>query len=272
MAVITGAASGIGRALAERLSQESMSLAIADVDAAGLAGTAHRLVASQSVSTHVVDVADPNRVEKFAQEVLRDHGRATLLINNAGVALLGTVQETSIEEIEWLMRINFLGVVNGVKSFLPVLQREHHAHIVNISSIFGIIAPAGNSAYCASKFAVRGFSEVLRHELEDTAVSVSCVHPGKIRTGFAQRARIARSSVEQSQSTPNGSGNHSNGVTSSAEKAAARIVTGIKNREPRILIGPDAIWLDRFQRAFPVHYERILRPLRELRKIVWKTE
>src|SRR5262249_22122491 len=150
--------SGIGRALAKELAREKMALALADVDAVGVGETAKSLADSGvQVSSHVLDVANAEKMKQFAVEVMARHGRANLLINNAGVALLGRFEELSLEEMEWLMRINFGGVVHGVHTFLPILRREPRAHIVNISSILGIIAPAGDSLYCASKFAIRGF-------------------------------------------------------------------------------------------------------------------
>lgn len=272
VAAVTGGASGIGRALARRLHQEGMSLALADVDAAGLEETASLLSsATGRVSTHLVDVADPKQVERFVAEVAQKHGRATLLVNNAGVSLTGAAQDTSIDDIEWLMRINFWGVVYGVKFFLPLLRREPHAHIANVSSIFGCIAPAGYSAYCASKFAVRGFTESLRRDLASASIGVSCVYPGKIRTGFERRGRVARSAASPAEDAARAQIEKDAGSTSSASYAADRIVDGIKRGEPRILVGRDAVWLDRFQRAFPVHYDSFLAPLRKARKLVSKS-
>jgi NADP-dependent 3-hydroxy acid dehydrogenase YdfG len=166
VAVVTGAASGIGRALALRLAQEGCMLALGDIDAAGLAESADAIrQIGVRVSTHQVDVSDAAAMEQFRDAVLREHGRVALLVNNAGVAIAGTVAELSLDDIAWLIGINFWGVVHGAKLFLPVLQQQYDAHIVNISSIFGIVAPPGQAAYAASKFAVRGFSEALRHEL-----------------------------------------------------------------------------------------------------------
>src|SRR5262245_41169242 len=148
VAVVTGAASGIGRALAARLAQAGASLAIADVKAKPLDETARMLSgASGKVTSHVVDVSDRERVGALVREVIAAHGRANLLVNNAGVGLIGTAEELSIDDIEWLMSINFWGVVYGVKLFLPILRQQPEAHIVNISSVFGIIGPAGHSAY-----------------------------------------------------------------------------------------------------------------------------
>ncbi|MBA2619574.1 MAG: SDR family oxidoreductase, partial [Acidobacteria bacterium] len=186
VAVITGAASGIGRALAIRLAREPIAgIAVADINAEGLAETA-RLITNRNllVTTHVVDVADERQMKTFVDSVVARHGRATHIVNNAGVALGGTVREVSLDYIRWLVNVNFGGVVYGTKLFLPVLEKQKSAHIINISSIFGIVAPAGNAAYSASKFAVRGFSEALRHELENTNILVSVVHPGGIKTNI----------------------------------------------------------------------------------------
>src|SRR5713226_8667316 len=177
VAVVTGAGSGIGRALAQQLAAAGSALALADVDEAGLLQTAQSLEKKSAlVSTHLVDVADEAGVRSFAEEVSNRHGRVTLLINNAGIALHGDFEEVSLDDFRLLMNINFWGTVYGVTYFFPVLKREKRAHIVNISSIFGVIAPAGQCAYAASKFAVRGFTDALRHELEGSNVGVSCVH------------------------------------------------------------------------------------------------
>ena len=257
VAVITGAASGIGRALALRLASEKMSLALADVNQAALEETARQVAdhapdKKLAVSTHVVDVSNARHMEQFASDVVQQHERVTLLINNAGVALYGFFEEITIPDLEWLMGINFWGVVYGVRNFLPVLRRQPRAHIVNLSSIFGMIAPAGQSAYCASKFAVRGFTEVLRHELEGTNVGVSCVHPGGIRTPIAKNARVG-AGVHPSIRDLNLARFERHAITS-PEEAANRIVRGVRRNEPRILIGPDATRLDRLQRLFPIRY------------------
>jgi len=268
VAVITGAGSGIGRALAHQLAREKMSLALADVDSAGLTETVEQLGgASASLSCHLVDVADRTRMERFAAEVVERHGRATLLMNIAGVAMHGTFEQLTLEEFDWLMKINFYGVLYGVASFLPILRKQPRAHIVNMSSIYGIIAPAGQTAYCASKFAVRGFTEALMHELEGTTVSISCVHPGGIRTPIAKRARVS------TKSDPN-----AREVTlamfdvvavTPPEKAAEIIMSGVKRNQPRILVGGDAVQLDRMQRLMPVRYwEYLVRRSRKLMETI----
>jgi NAD(P)-dependent dehydrogenase (short-subunit alcohol dehydrogenase family) len=193
VAAVTGAGSGIGRALALSLGARGCALALADVNAGGLSETA-ALVAktgSPKVTTAVVDVAQRADVSRFASDVEEQHGGAQLLINNAGVALGGTFEDVSLDDFAWLMGINFWGVVYGVKAFLPQLRRQPAAHIVNVSSVFGLAAPPGQTAYAASKFAVRGFTESLRAELKGTPIAVSCVHPGGIRTNIAANARTA---------------------------------------------------------------------------------
>jgi NAD(P)-dependent dehydrogenase (short-subunit alcohol dehydrogenase family) len=257
VAVVTGAGSGIGRALAQRLAEAGSALAIADVDEAGLTQTA-QLIGSKKVpvSTHVVDVAEEAGVSAFAEEVSKKHGRVTLLINNAGVALEGTFEEISLDDIRWLMNINFWGVVYGVKYFLPMLKREERAHIVNISSVFGLIAPPGQPAYSASKFAVRGFTECLRHELAGTPVRVSCVHPGGIKTAIARRARVGAGVKRTGLGEK--AAKFEKLFRTSPEEAADRILRGVERSEPRILIGSDARKIDILQRLRPASYWKAL--------------
>ncbi|HKX28453.1 MAG TPA: SDR family oxidoreductase [Blastocatellia bacterium] len=260
VAVITGAASGIGRALALRLAQTGASLAIADLNQAGLEETA-RQISGVKVSTHLVDVSDSERVAAFAQEVVRHHGRASLLINNAGVALLGTFEELALHDIEWLMGINFWGVVYGVKHFLPILREQPEAHIVNLSSVFGLISIPGQSAYCASKFAVRGLTEALHHELLNSRVRVSSVHPGGIKTNIARNARPGTGADPARKGTAIADFDKLTPTT--PEKAAERIVRGILRNEPRILIGSDAAAIDRTQRLMPQSYWKLMTKLFE---------
>ena len=193
VAVVTGAAGGIGAALALELASRSCHLALIDRDGEALARVAAAARRDGvTISEHTADVADPAAADGLRQAVLAAHGRTSVLINNAGVALLGRFDEIALTDMEWLFAINFWGTVRMCKAFLPVLRREPVAQIVNLSSIFGIVAPAGQTAYAASKFAVRGFSEALRHELEDTGVGVSVVHPGGIRTSIAASAEATR--------------------------------------------------------------------------------
>ena len=257
VAVVTGAGSGIGRALARQLAMATSALALADIDEAGLQQTAASLSErGVRLTTHVLDVSDESAVQAFAEDVAAKHGRVTLLINNAGVALHGDFEEISLDDLRWLMGINFWGVVHGVKYFLPVLKRESRAHIVNISSVFGIVAPAGQSAYSASKFAVRGFTEALRHELEGSPVFVSCVHPGGIRTPIARRARLGANAPPGSRDEA--VARFDRLTPTMPDAAAARILQGVERREPRILVGRDARQIDVLQRLRPATYWKTL--------------
>jgi short-subunit dehydrogenase len=257
IAVVTGAGSGIGRALAKQLSAAGCGLALADIDEKSLAETAAMLPGKGAgVSTHVLDVADEAGVSAFAGDVKSRHGRVTLLINNAGVALHGTFEELSLDDQRWLMGINFWGTVYGVTYFLPILKQQPRAHIVNLSSVFGIVAPAGQTAYAASKFAVRGFSEALRHELEGSTVFVSCVYPGGIRTPIAERGRLGTNAPKTRKIES--VSRLAQLAKTSPENAAARILRGVERREPRILIGFDARQIDIMQRLRPATYWKSL--------------
>jgi short-subunit dehydrogenase len=257
MAVVTGAGSGIGRALAQQLAEAGSALALADVDEAGLLQTAESLLRKGApVTTHVLDVADEAGVRSFAEDVSKRHGRVTLLINNAGVAMEGTFEQISLDDFRWLMNINFWGTVYGVKYFMTMLKQEKRAHIVNLSSVFGLIAPPGQPAYSASKFAVRGFTECLRHELEGTPVHVACVHPGGIRTAIARRARIGAGVTSTGRDED--VARFERLFRTSAEDAAARILRGVERNEPRILIGTEAYQIDILQRLRPGTYWKTL--------------
>lgn len=257
VAVVTGAGSGIGRGLALRLAEMGSAVALADMDEAGLMETAASLGAKQAaVTTHVVDVADEEAVRSFADDVVARHGRVTLLINNAGVALFGTFEELSVEDLRWLIGVNFWGVVYGMKYFLPVLKRERRGHIVNLSSVFGIVAPAGHSAYAASKFAVRGISEAVRHELAGTNVGLSVVHPAGVKTSIARKARLGAGAPVVKREE--GIAELDRVAKSSAGEAADRILRGVERGEPRILIGGDAWRIDWMQRLMPGTYWKLM--------------
>ena len=257
---ITGAASGIGRALALRLSRENVAgIAIADVDENGLNETASLVGTDVRLSTHVIDVSKLEDVERFAREAVASHGRVTHLINNAGVGLLGTFEQISLKDFEWLMGINFWGVVFGCKVFLPILRQQPVAHIVNVSSVFGFIAPEEQSAYCSSKFAVRGFTESLRHEMEGSNIKVSTVHPGGIKTNIARRSRLSENAPAEWQDQA--AKFFDKVARTSPETAADVIVRGIKAGNPRILIGADARGISVISRLFPVRYLRLMERL-----------
>jgi short-subunit dehydrogenase len=260
-AAITGAASGIGRALAFELAARGSDVALADVDQAGLESIAREITASHGrrVIIRRVNVADPEQIQEFALSATAQFPALNLVINNAGVALLGEFDEFDLSQMAWLMDINFWGVVRGTRAFMPHLKTQPHAHIVNISSIFGIIAPPGQSAYAASKFAVRGFSEALRHELamSNSPVRLSVVHPGGVKTNIARKAR-AGSSLRESPNSNEIGDRFERVARTTASQAAQRIIRGIERNEPRILIGPDARFLDMIQRLRPAAYWSLL--------------
>lgn len=261
VAVITGAGSGIGRALALRFAKENIAgIAISDFNEQGLNET-FELVKDlgANVSKHFVDVSKLDQVQRFADEVLDKHERATHIINNAGVGVIGSFEQISLEDFEWLMNINFWGVVYGTKVFLPILKQQDSAHIVNISSVFGLVAPPEQTAYCASKFAVRGFTESLRHELEDTNVRVSCVHPGGIKTNIARNSRLGEKTPEDYKTQ--GVKFFDKIALTSPETAADVIVKGIKSKNLRILIGKDAHAINYVSRLFPRIYLRVIEKL-----------
>ena len=261
VAVITGAGSGIGRALAHRLASEGCHLALADNHPENLQSVATELrERGHQVSSHILDVADRSAVFAFADEVLSQHGRVELVINNAGVSVSHTVAELSFDDFEWLMNINFWGVVHGTKAFLPYLLKANQGHIVNISSLFGIIALPTQAAYNASKFAVRGFTEALRQELDSSNVGVSCVHPGGIRTNIARAARFYQG-MNGNRDATRAAADFGRLARTTPERAASLIVEGIKARRPRILIGGDARLLDILQRLLPTGYASVLRKL-----------
>ena len=256
VAVITGAGSGMGRCLAQQLAEKGSALALADVNQKGLDETAALLRTSAKVSTHIVNVADEQQVRSFADEVLREHRRASLLFNNAGVALLGHLDEISLQDFRWLMDINFWGVVYGVTYFLPLLKNESRAHIVNTSSLLGIFGAAGQGAYCASKFAVRGYTESLHHELLGTNIGVTCVHPGFVRTAIAVHAKVGQRAAAGLRGES--LARFDRVARTDAAAAAAKILRSVELRKARVLIGPDAYFVDIWQRLTPAGYWNLL--------------
>jgi short-subunit dehydrogenase len=248
VAAVTGAASGIGRALAEALAARGARLALADIDEAGLADTAARCVGrGVKVSTQVLDVADRAAVFAWADAVVAEHGRCDLVVNNAGVAVAATVEALSYDDLEWLMGINFWGVVHGTKAFLPHMKAAGSGHIVNLSSVFGLVAVPTQAAYNASKFAVRGFTDALRMELdiEDCGVSCTTVHPGGVKTAIARRARVDASVAALTGTDPETARRRFDRILlTSPEKAARQILRAVERNQRRVLVGPDAKVID----------------------------
>lgn len=258
VAVVTGAGSGIGRATAHALARRGAHLALADIDGAAVARTADELRASGTrVSHHVLDVADRGAVRDFPAEVAGAHGGVDILMNNAGVALGGTFEQVGEADFDWLMEINFGAVVRMTRAFLPLLHASRDARIVNVSSIYGIIAPPGQAAYTASKFAVRGFSNVLRHELEGSTVGVSVVHPGGVATKIAQNARIPAGAP--ADEVARGRRTMEKLLRMPPDRAGEIIARGIERREARILVGSDAKAAALLERLAPVGYWNLLK-------------
>jgi len=259
VAAVTGAGSGIGRALAAALVREGMQVAISDMNEIALAETA-RLAAAARSGAHVtsarVDVADRAAVHAWADRVAAEHGAVHLVVNNAGVALGATIEQMTYDDLEWLFAISFWGVVHGTKAFLPHLLAADEGHVVNVSSVFGLIAVPGQGAYNAAKFAVRGYTECLRQELEleGRRVSATCVHPGGVKTNIARSARnrqlalvsseeLARRFDEIARTTP--------------DAAALAIVRGVQRNARRVLIGADARAIDLLQRLTGASYQAL---------------
>lgn len=260
VAAVTGAASGIGRAVAVELAGRGAHVAACDLDTSGLAGTVARCEGlGVKVTSAAVDVADRAAVEAWADAVVADHGAAHVVVNNAGVALASTVEAASYEDLHWLVDVDLWGVVHGTKAFLPHLRAAGEGHIVNVSSVFGLISVPSQAAYNAAKFAVRGFTDALRMELEIDGGGVSCttVHPGGIRTDIARNAR-----VDPSVAVLAGGRDHvaafDRVARTSPERAARRIVDAVERDRRRVLVGADAVAIDLLSRLPAGLYQRAL--------------
>jgi butyryl-CoA dehydrogenase len=259
VAVITGAASGIGRALAVRLAQEGCHLALCDVNTEALEETAALVRdAGREVFTSKLDVADRAAFSDFVDAVIERFGGVHIVINNAGVTVVDTVEHMSWEDFEWLMGINFWGMVYGSKLFLPHLKKQKQAYLLNVSSVFGFIAVPTQSSYNASKFGIRGFTEALGHEFAGTNVYVGSIHPGGIKTNIARSARHYEDGVWIKDDHDKLSRRFDKMAKTTPEKAADTIVRGMKKKKSRILIGKDAVVIDWIQRIFPTLYRKII--------------
>lgn len=263
VAAITGAGAGIGRALAIELANRQCHLALSDVDEDNLAETARLAAASSDVriTTRVVDVAKRAPMQTWANRVANEHGAVHLIFNNAGVALGSTIEGANYADLKWITDINYWGVVHGTKAFLPYLRQSGEGHIVNTSSAFGLIGVPTQSAYNATKFAVRGFTDALRQELavDGGTVSASCVYPGGIQTGIARTARLTESMLAFTGRTLEESQAHFETMCKTTPEAAARtILRGVKRDAARILIGPDARAIDWLARLAPGTYQRLV--------------
>ena len=261
VAAITGAGSGIGRALAEELARRGAHLALSDIDEIGLAETVARCEGSAvKVTSQRLDVADRDAVYAWAEQVVDEHGSVNLIFNNAGVALASTIESMAYEDFEWLMNINFWGVVYGTKAFLPHLKASGEGHIVNLSSVFGLLSIPSQSAYNAAKFGVRGFTDALRIELEidPCGVSSTTVHPGGIKTNIARNARMDSSVGPLAGSTDEARSGFDKVAMTSPEKAAKQIIAAVEADKRRALIGPDAKVLDLLSRLPAGVYQKAI--------------
>jgi short-subunit dehydrogenase len=258
-AAVTGAASGIGEALAHALAARGSDLVLLDRDAERLEGVAGAVRSShpgRKVSTYVVDLATDEAAQEIGARLAAEHPEITLLVNNAGVALGGRFDQVTLEEFDWVLAINFRAVVRLTHALLPVLKAHPGSHLVNVSSIFGIFAPPGQAAYAASKFAVRGFSESVRHELAQDGVGVTVVHPGGIRTRIAETARTG--SGVSAEEVAEGRKQFAKLLRIPPEKAAAQILAAIEKRRPRLLIGASATIPDVLVRLLPGSYWKLI--------------
>lgn len=253
VAVVTGAASGIGLATAEALGRRGCDVALVDIDARGLSAAADRVRATgRVVSTFEVDVADRDRMRALPEAVVREHGAVHILVNNAGVSVGSTLEELDLEDFDWIVGINFWGVVHGCAFFLPYLRREDEAHIVNISSMFGLVGIPSQSTYCATKFAVRGFSEAIWTELADSGIGVTSVHPGGVRTNIVRSSRsvqpeMKRRTIEQFDRR-----------AVAPERIARKIVRAIERNRMRLVVCPEAHVADLAKRIAPALAQRLV--------------
>lgn len=260
-AAITGAGSGIGRALARELATRGTHLALSDIDESSLVDTVDLCEgAGVKVSSQVLDVADCDAMYTWADTVVEHHGRVNFIFNNAGVGLAAPIDTMSYEDFEWLMGINFWGVVYGTKAFLPHLIAAGEGHVINLSSVFGLVSVPSQSAYNAAKFAVRGFTDALRMELEMDGSGVSCttVHPGGIKTNIARHARIDAGITSLAGGTDAARDLFDKVALTRPDKAARQILQAVERNRRRALIGPDALVIDFISRLPAGLYQQML--------------
>jgi len=259
--VITGAASGMGAAIARLLAADGVHLALLDHNAPALESIARELPAD-TTSTHVVDLRDDDAVAAAAADVIGAHAHVNALITCAGSSMLGSLEQLTMEEMRWLVDVNLWGTVSITKALLPTLRAAPAAHITHLGSVYGLAAPASRIPYAMSKFAVRGFSEALRHELEDTSVTVGVVYPAGVRTGIILHGRYA-AAIDPAVAARAASAQAALYHTE-PEDAARQIIRATVRRKARTMVGREARAVDLLVRAAPVGYWRVMRgPLRE---------
>ena len=267
-AVITGAGSGIGQATARRLAAHGCPVALADWNEEGLEDTAASIAgAGGSVFSRKLDVRDRQGVMAFAADVQTwAPAPLGLVFNNAGVTVLQGVADAAPEDDQWVLDVNFHGVVNGVTAFLPILLEQRAGVIANTSSVFGLLGFPHQSAYCASKFAVRGYTESLRHELRGTGVRAAVVHPGGIKTNIVANARFRAGFRGEHADVQSAAAEFATIAYTTPEKAARIVHEGLEKQKSRIRVGPDAVLLDLLVRVAPTRYYDLLDRLEDLRK------
>ncbi|MFZ5443409.1 MAG: SDR family NAD(P)-dependent oxidoreductase [Myxococcota bacterium] len=260
VAAITGAGSGIGRALAQQLVAEGCAVAVADVDEVGLQGTVDSLGTAVRVTKRRVDVSRGDELRAWAAEVAREHGQVNLLFNNAGISYGATVAGADEDDFRRVVDVDFWGVVYGTRAFLPALEASGDGHVVNVSSLFGLIGYPGQAAYNAAKFAVRGFTESLRMELELTGscVTATCVHPGGVKTNIARATKVHPSLSALGVDASRASAEFEKMFRTTPEEAAEIILAGVRRNERRVLVGSDAKVLDLLQRWMPAAYQALV--------------
>lgn len=257
--LITGAGSGIGRQLAVQAAAEGADVLATDVNEVGLAET--KALATGTVTTARLDVANPDAINAFAADTIPTlAGRKLILVNNAGVGLgSGPFSTTDLDDFEWLLNINLWGVIRMTKAFLPYMEEQNSGHVVNISSVFGLAGVMHQSAYCTAKFGVRGFSDVLRMELLDTPIRVTCVHPGGIKTNIAISGRIGKGGFLTDTMHKRGIASFEKAARTTPEQAARVIWDGVRKNKARVLIGADARLFEWLTRTFPTGYVRLMK-------------
>jgi NAD(P)-dependent dehydrogenase (short-subunit alcohol dehydrogenase family) len=263
VAAITGAASGMGRTLALELARRGCHLSLSDVNEIGLAETAQMAgKLGVKVTTTKLNVADREAMNAWAEQTVRDHGKVNLIFNNAGVALGAFVETVKPSDFEWIMGINFWGVVWGTQAFLPHIKKAGEGHIINTSSLFGLLSVPTQGTYNASKFAVRGFTEALRQELdmENSGVSATCVHPGGIRTNIAKAAKMDESMIKATGGKIEQARAKFDKLLdmTTAESAAKQILAAVEGNKRRVLVGIDAKFLDKLVRVLGSWYQPII--------------
>ncbi|GAB3681212.1 SDR family NAD(P)-dependent oxidoreductase [Salinisphaera aquimarina] len=255
--VITGAGSGIGRSLATLCARRGARLALCDVDDDGLAQT-RAACGDTTVFTAHVDVADRRAMDAFRDQVVEHYARVDLVVNNAGVAHSQTISDTEYDDFEWIMGINFWGVVHGTKTFLPLLQENTGSALINVSSVFGIISVPTQGTYNATKFAVRGFTEALRHETAGSGLHVMCVHPGGIKTAIAHSARFYVGPDGSSDQSKSAGDFVDKLARTTPDQAARKILDDLGKKKGRCLIGVDAKIISVISRLIPVNYWKVM--------------